>query len=89
MSKILIMPSNKKQFELDCDGIIVGIKGLSTNITCFELKDLKNIKKDIFVSLNKNMFNSDIEYLKKTMLELNLAFKQLKSIDYETQTFMI
>ena len=71
MSKILIMPSNKDQFNLDCDGLIIGIKGLSTNITCFDLNDIKDIKKEVFVSLNKNMFNKDIKYLKKTLLDLN------------------
>lgn len=69
---ILIMPSNREQFNLDCDGLMIGIKGLSTNMpNYFDLEDLKDIDKEIFVSLNKNMFNKDIPYLKEVLLKLN------------------
>ena len=71
MSKILIIPSNKEQFRLNCDGLIIGIKGLCTNMANFELDDLKGIDKEIFVSLNKNMFNKDLDYLKETLIKLN------------------
>lgn len=70
--KTLVMISTLKQVNLTCDGVIVGIKGLSVNMPAyFEVEDLKNIDKEIFVCLNKNMHNSDLELLEKTMLELN------------------
>lgn len=70
--KTLIIPSNLKQVKLNCDGVIIGIKGLSINMpTYFELEDLKNINKEIFVCLNKNMHNEDIALLKDTLIKLN------------------
>ena len=70
--KTLIMISNLTQVNLNCDGIIVGVKGLSVNMPAyFELEDLKNIDKEVFVCLNKNMHNSDIKYLKETLIKLN------------------
>jgi collagenase-like PrtC family protease len=70
--KTLVMISSLKQINLPCDGVIVGIKDLSVNMPAyFEVEDLKNIDKEIFVCLNKNMHNSDLELLEKTMLELN------------------
>ena len=70
--KTLIMPSNLKQVKLNCDGVIIGIKGLSINMPIyFELEDLKNINQEIFVCLNKNMHNKDINLLKDTLIKLN------------------
>ncbi len=70
--KTLIMISSLKQVSLKSDGIIVGIKDLSVNMpSYFLVSDLKNIDKEIFVCLNKNMHNEDLELLEKTMIELN------------------
>ena len=70
--KTLIMISNLDQINLKCDGVIIGIKGLSVNMPAyFELEDLKNIDKEVFVCLNKNMHNSDINCLKETLIKLN------------------
>lgn len=70
--KTLIMISNLNQVNLKCDGVIIGIKGLSVNMPAyFELENLKNIDKEVFVCLNKNMHNSDINYLKETLIKLN------------------
>ncbi len=72
MNKLLIMPSNKKQFNFNCTGLIIGITGLSINVPyVFELTDLKDIDKEIFILLNKNMFNYDLDNLKETLLKLN------------------
>ena len=58
--------------SLACDGVIIGIKDLSVNMPAyFNLEDLKTIDKEVFVCLNKNMHNSDIDYLKKTLIKLN------------------
>ncbi len=70
--KTLIIPSSLKQMSLACDGVIIGIKDLSVNMPAyFNLEDLKTIDKEVFVCLNKNMHNSDIDYLKKTLIKLN------------------
>ncbi len=70
--KTLIIPSKKEQFKLNCDGVIIGIKNLSVNMpSYFQLEDLKNIDKEIFVCLNKNMHNEDIKLLEETLIKLN------------------
>lgn len=71
--KTLVIPSSIKIIDkLKCDGVIIGIKNLSINLPLYcDLEDLDKIKnKEIFVSLNKNMHNSDIEILKKTLIKL-------------------
>lgn len=72
MSKIIIMPKNKEQFNLPCDGVIIGIQGFSVNMpSFFELEDIKDIQnKDIFIALNKNMHNSDLPKLEEILLKL-------------------
>lgn len=80
--KLLIMPKSIDQIESlieDIDGVIVGIKDLSINqpayFTLEEIKKIneiiKNNGKEIFVSLNKNMFNKDLEILEYTLLQLD------------------
>lgn len=79
--KLLIMPKSIDQIESlidSIDGVIIGIKDLSINnpayFTIEETKRIteiiKNNGKEIFVSLNKNMFNSDLELLEYTLLQL-------------------
>ena len=76
--KILLIPNSKDDFKLKdkVDGFIIPIKGLSINynydIDINELDDiLKELDgKDIFISLNKNMHNSDLDKLKDTLLRL-------------------
>lgn len=76
MSKILIIP-NTKQLKYNVDGYILGIENLSVNMPIYfninEVKEIikNNPKKEIFISLNKNMFNEDLDYLKEILLELN------------------
>ena len=80
--KLLIMPKSIDQIKSlieDIDGVIVGIKDLSINqpayFTLDEIKKIneiiKNNGKEIFVSLNKNMFNKDLEILEYTLLQLD------------------
>lgn len=71
--KTLVIPSSLKIIEkLKCDGVIIGINGLSINMPCyFEIDDLKSINKDIFVCLNKNIHNNELELLEKTLIELS------------------
>lgn len=75
--EILTIP-NKKSQQIMTDGIILGIQELSVNMPFYisiedlnEYRKLKEEGKKIFIMLNKNMHNKDLEKLKKTMLELN------------------
>ena len=74
MTKILAIPSEKSMISdclSSCDGIILGIQGLSVNLPFYiELKDLEGIKKTnkkLFIMLNKNMHNHDLKELENTM----------------------
>lgn len=72
--KTLVIPSNFQIIDkLNCNGVIIGINNLSINMPFYcNLEDLNKIKnKEIFICLNKNMHNSDIELLKETMIKLN------------------
>lgn len=75
--KLLIIPTsiNIKKYE-NASAFLFGLKDFSyTTPISITLKDLKKIKqktnKEIFVKIDKNIFNKDIESLKKTLLELD------------------
>lgn len=74
--KILIYPKDIEEIEKTkdiVDGFIIGIKDMSINCNMYidDLTILKYINKDIFISINKNMHNGDLEYLKKLLIDLN------------------
>ena len=74
--KILIYPNNIEEIERTkdiVDGYIIGIKDMSVNANMYidDLSILKGINKDIFISLNKNMHNSDLNKIKEILIELN------------------
>lgn len=82
MTKLLIFPSSIKQIDDTLhltDGYILSIKDLSVNspfymdINSLEeiVLKLKRNQKQIFISLNKNMFNSDLDNLKETLLNID------------------
>lgn len=77
MSKIITIPSSIEEIEKTkdmVDGFIIGIKDMSVNCNLYikELNLLKEIEaKDIFISLNKNMHNKDLEKIKKLLIDLN------------------
>ena len=83
MSKLVIIPNSidsiNSLVNKDIDGFILSIKNLSVNssfyITINELENIipiiKKSNKKIYISVNKNMFNSDLEYLKDTLIKLN------------------
>ena len=83
MSKLVIIPNSIDSIynfvNKDIDGFILSIKNLSVNasfyITIEKLKDIISIikknNKKIYISLNKNMFNSDLDNLKNTLIKLN------------------
>lgn len=80
--KLLIMPKSINQTKdliSNCDGVIVGLDKLCINMpnnfTKDELKQIIDIckynKKEVFISLNKNMHNSDLDYLKEVLIEFD------------------
>ncbi len=80
MSKIILIPNSIEDIcnlRDKVDGFIIPIKDLSINyeatFTTKEFKEIYNeIKdKDIFISLNKNMHNKDLDYLKNILKELD------------------
>ena len=60
--------------DLNCDGFIIGINnlslGFSKTYTVDEIKKLKT-EKELFIDLNKNIFNSDLGELTKVLKELD------------------
>lgn len=80
MPKKIVIPSDLQSiFKLKnkVDGFVLGLKDLSVNLPCYfeldELLDLVNNlgDKEIFVNLNKNMHNTDLEYLKEVLMKLD------------------
>ena len=79
MSKILTIPSSLKEIEKTktiVDGFIIGIKDMCVNnnysIDITDLDVLNKINdKDIFINLNKNMHNSDLEVVRDILIKLN------------------
>jgi putative protease len=80
MSKKLVIPSNKEQINSlmnYVDGFVIGLKDMSINLptyfSLFEIKEISELlhdnNKELFVSLNKNMHNYDLKYLKEVLLE--------------------
>lgn len=79
MSKILTIPSSINEINKTkniVDGFIIGIEDMCVNANMFisinDLSLLENISdKDIFISMNKNMHNSDLDNIKNILIELN------------------
>ena len=92
MTKLLVLPSNKEIDNLinKCDALLFGIKGYSVNVPCVieltELEELTKYNKEIFVSLNKNMVNSDIDKLKEILLFIDKL--NIKGIFYADTCFI-
>ena len=79
--KLLVIPNKldsiNKYISLGCSGIIIGLKDLSINydleLSVEEIKELINRYPniDIFVSMNKNMFNEDLPLVEESLKELD------------------
>ena len=76
----MVMPSSLDDIKnsIDyCDAFLIGINGYSVNMSYYVdiefLDEVINYTKDkeLFISLNKNMFNDDLVYLKDIMIKLN------------------
>lgn len=73
MKKLITLPLKFTDSLINkIDGVIIGIEGLSIGFASYETKNsviskikyIKGLKREVFVSLNKNIYNSDLEYLK-------------------------
>jgi len=75
--KLLIEVSGKNNLYLDdVDGIILALDNYSVeSIVSFSVDEIKNIKnntsKEIFVKINKNLMNEDVEKVKDILIELD------------------
>ena len=92
MSKLLVMPNNTNIEELYSytDSFLFGLKGYSVNIPCeVTIEELENLSKEninLFISLNKNMFNDDIDKLKEILPVLDNL--NIKGIFYADTCFI-
>ena len=79
MKKVLLIPNSKDEIlnlQDKVNGFIVPLKELSINYNMYftleEIKDIvSKVNKEIFVSINKNMFNKDLPLLEHVLLELD------------------
>ena len=66
--EIILKTKNKKS----AFALLFGIKDLSIEENLITINELKEMNREnIFISLNKNMFNSDLSFLEETLIELN------------------
>ena len=82
MSKKIVIPKSLEQIKNCvnlCDGFIVGFENLSVNMPhYFSFEQIKEIETlcisnniELFVSLNKNIHNEELEFLKNTLIKLS------------------
>ena len=74
--KLLVEYAKKDNLDLNVDGIILSLKDYAVESTCFytmdEIKDIiKNSSCEVFIKLNKNFMNEDIDNLKEVLIELD------------------
>ena len=75
--KILVELKNKIQGKQESDGLILALKDFSVQSTVtYTKEEIKDIvesypDKEIFISINKNIFNKEIEPLKEVLLYLD------------------
>ena len=74
--KLLIEVDSNDNLYLDkTDGIILPLEGYAVSSSTFfsldEIKEIKSKKDLVFVKINKNLFNDDIEKVKEILIELD------------------
>ena len=91
----LIIPNNLKQITTNLDlidGVILSLKDFSVNtlyqVSMDELDNLFKIlnNKEVFISLNKNIENNELQSLEKILLELNKY--PIKGVLYSDTAFV-
>ena len=77
MSKIVVIPNNKNSIDklLNKDiFLLIGIEGYSVNtlnLLFDEIKDLTSKHDNIFLSLNKNIFERELDSVEKLLVEIS------------------
>lgn len=80
MTKLLVSPVNLHNYNYlikkNIDGIIFGIMDYSVFFNCdLTIEEIKNIKsktnKELYIAINKMIYNNDIDNIKKILIELN------------------
>lgn len=74
--KLLVEASKSNIYEFKCDGIILALKDYSVGSKKYysldEIRDIcSKYTGEIFVKLNKNLFNDDIDEVKNILMELD------------------
>ncbi len=78
--KVAVITSDYKNVseysKLGADAFIIGLKdfssGYSNELTIDEIRSLREeYSKELFIAVNKNMFNDDLEELEKAMIQLD------------------
>ncbi|MBQ8131196.1 MAG: U32 family peptidase [Bacilli bacterium] len=74
--KIIIEPTTKKEKYENVDGLLLSLKDYSVQSgRYYTLEEIKEIKKnndlEIFISMNKNFMNEEIESVKEVLLEID------------------
>ena len=77
MGKILVLPNSLDDINIlkdKVDGFIIGIEGLSINSN-YNISDLSILNtimdKDIFIYMDKNLHNNDLENVRDILIELD------------------
>ena len=77
MLKLCIAINKKEELELNCDSIIIGLKNFNTlNVLELSIKEIEDIvnkytNKEIFISINKNIHDYELDELKRILFKLN------------------
>ena len=74
--KLLIETINDNFNEYKCDEFILALSNYSVqSIKYYDLDEIKNIRnksnKEIFIKINKNIFNNEIDKLRDILIELD------------------
>ena len=74
--KLLIEPSQKNNIDYNCDGLILALQDFSVESFCYfdidEILEIKNrYNKEVFVKINKNLFNNDIDDVTEILKKIN------------------
>ena len=79
--KLILIPDDLSNLDAyidrGCEGIIIGLKDLSTNYEVeLDIEQIKQLKEkysniEIFVAMNKNFFNEEMDIVEKSLVELD------------------
>ena len=91
MSKLIVSPKNynhlMKLIKMDIDGVIISIKDVSVNDNYYMdidmVLDTDFKEKEVFVSMNKLLHNSDLDMVRDILLKIKNSNKDIKILFYD------